>query len=145
MPGEFTNSGSGDALDAITRRATITAATTYLMLIRSTYTPANSDTDSLTTMAASEYAAGDYARQPVTWTVPALNGSNLMETANNGIITFGPFTTSPGTTITYAALVTVSTGTAGSVLAFWTLDTPRLPLVSDSVVVLSGLLKLTVE
>jgi len=139
MAGEFSDAGSFKALDAVTGRATVTTATTYLALL----TAAPGDT---TTMAAmTEYAATGYARQTVTWSSPAVNGSSIPETSNTGTITFGPFTAGTGATITHAALVSVVSGTAGSILAYWTLDTSRTPSTNDSLQFTTGNLKITCD
>lgn len=144
MSGEFSDAGSIKALDAVTGRATQTAASTYLALWTSATVPND-------TTAGTEYTATGYARVAVTWgnadgtatTAPSLNASNVPQTANNNTITFGPFTAGTGATITYAALYSASTG--GSVLAWWTLDTARTPSTNDSLQFTQGNLKLSVD
>lgn len=139
MAGEFSDAGSAKALDAVTGRATVTAATKYLALL----TAAPSDTTTPATM--SEYGATGYARQSVAWSTPALNGSSVEETSNSAQLTFGPFTAGVGATITHAALVTSASGTTGTIEAIWTLDSSRTPGTNDSVQVAAGALKLTVD
>lgn len=139
MAGEFSDAGSNKALDAVTGRATVSSATTYLALL----TAAPTDTTTLAGMT--EYGATGYSRQTVTWSSPALNASNVPETSNSGAITFGPFTAGTGSAITHCALVTASTGTTGSILAWWSLDTSRTPSTNDSLQFASGNLKLSVD
>ena len=139
MPGEFSDAGSLKALDAVTGRATLTAATTYVALL----TSAPSDTSTVAQLA--EYGATGYTRQPVTWTQPALNGSNVAETSNSGSLTFGPFSSGTGATISHCALVTSASGTTGDVVAIWTLDTSRTPSTNDSLQFAANALKLTVD
>lgn len=139
MAGEFSDAGSNKALDAVTGRATVSSATTYLALL----TAAPTDTSTLSGM--SEYAATGYSRQAVTWSAPALNGSNVPETSNSATVTFGPFTAGTGSAITHAALVSAASGTTGSILAWWSLDNSRTPSTNDSVEVTSGNLKLSVD
>jgi hypothetical protein len=139
MPGEFSDAGSAKALDAVTGRATVTAATKYLALL----TAAPSDTTTPATMT--EYGATGYARQAVEWDAPALNGSNIQETDNTNVETFGPFTAGTGATITHVALVTSASGTSGTIEAIWTLDTSRTPGTNDSLQIAAGALKLTCD
>ena len=139
MAGQFSDTGSNSALDAVTGRATVTAATSYLALL----TAAPSDTTTPATMT--EYAATGYARQAVTWSAPALNGLSVPETSNSSTLTFGPFTAGTGATIAYAALVSSSSGTTGNLLAYWTLDTSRTPSTNDSLQIAAAGLKLSVD
>ena len=139
MPGQFSDAGSNRALDAVTGRATVSSATTYLALL----TSAPTDTSSLAGLA--EYGAAGYSRQSVTWASPTLNGSNVPETSNTGTVSFGPFTSSVTGTITHAALVSSASGTTGSVLAWWELDASRTPSTNDSLEVTGGNLKLSVD
>ena len=139
MAGQFSDAGSNIALDALTGRATQTAATTYIALL----TAAPSDTTTPATMT--EYGATGYARQSCAWGAPALNGSSVPETANTGILTFGPFTAGTGATVAYAALVEAVSGTTGVIRNYWTLDTARTPGVGDSITVAVGGFKISVD
>lgn len=139
MAGEFSDAGSSKALDAVTGRATVSSATTYLALL----TAAPGDTTTLSGMT--EYGATGYSRQSVTWASPALNGSNVPETSNTATLTFGPFTASVTGTITHCALVSASSGTTGSILAWWSLDSSRTPATNDSLEITAGNLKLSVD
>lgn len=53
--------------------------------------------------------------------------------SNSGTITFGPMSASMTLAAQWAALVTASSGTAGLLLYFWTLDTPQQVSVSQSI------------
>lgn len=139
MAGEFSDAGAAKALDAVTGRATVSSATTYLALL----TAAPDDTTTLAGMA--EYTATGYARQSVTWASPTLNGSNVQETSNSGDVTFGPFTAGTGATVTHCALVTAASGTSGDIVAWWSFDASRTPATNDSLVVTTGNIKLSVD
>lgn len=139
MAGQFSDAGSNKALDAVTGRATVSSTTTYLALL----TAAPTDTSTLASLT--EYAATGYNRGTVTWGTPALNAGGVPETSNAGTVTFGPFTAATGGTISHAALVTAASGTAGDVLAWWTLDAARVPDTSDSLEITTGSLKLSVD
>lgn len=139
MAGEFSDAGALKALDAVTGRATVTSGTTYLALL----TAAPTDTTTLAGMT--EYGATGYSRQTVSWTTPALNGSNIPETSNSGTVTFGPFTAGTGATISHCALVTAASGTTGEIRAWWSLDTSRTPSTNDSLQFTTGNLKVTCD
>jgi hypothetical protein len=141
MAGEFSDAGGGKALDAVTGRATVSSATTYLALL----TSAPNDTTTVSAMTAFEYGATGYSRQTVTWSIPTLNGSNVPETDNDGTITFGPFTAGTGATISHCALVTSASGTSGEIRAWWSLDTSRTPGTNDSLQFADSALKLSVD
>lgn len=140
MAGEFSDAGSSRAIDAVTGRATVTSATTYLALL----TAAPTDTSTLAA-GFTEYGATGYSRQTATWSTPALNGSSIMESSNASNITFGPFTAGTGATVTHCALVTAVSGTSGSVLAYWSLDTSLTPTVNDAISIAIGSLKITCD
>ncbi len=142
MPGEFSDTGGKRALDAVTGRATVTLRTTYLALL--TAAPSDATTDG--TITFSEYqtpGSNGYNRATVTWSAPS--GTNSSTTSNTAQLTFGPFTGGVGAAVTYAALVSVSTGTAGDLLAFWQLDASRTPAVNDSITIAASALTLTVD
>lgn len=148
MPGEFSDRGSRLALDTIVGKAYAGQTNMYLALL----TAAPADNQALgggTISGITEYAATGYARQAIAsatgWNAVALNGSSIPEISNANVITFGPFTASTGATITHAALVSVVSGTAGDLVAWWQLDTSRTPAVNDSVSVAASALKLSVE
>lgn len=139
MAGEFSDAGALKALDAVTGRATVSSATTYLALL----TAAPTDTSTPATMT--EYGATGYSRATVTWSTPALNGSSIPETSNSGTLTFGPFTAGTGATVSHCALVTSASGTTGEIRAWWSLDTSRTPSTNDSLQFSTGNLKITVD
>lgn len=139
MAGEFSDAGGAKALDAVTGRATVTSATKYLALLTS------APTDTTTPATMSEYNPTGYSRQAVTWSTPALNGSNVPESSNTATITFGPFTAGTGATISHCALVTSSSGTTGTIDAWWSLDTSRTPSTNDSLQFAASSLKIAVD
>lgn len=139
MAGELHDTGSLLALEALTGHSSTSASTTYLMLLTSP------PSDSSTLAGLSEYVATGYSRQAVTWGSAALNTSGIPQIANSGTITFGPFTTVSGSTISYCALVTVGSGTSGDIRCWWTLDVSRTPAVNDSVQFAANSLKITLD
>lgn len=139
MPGEISDAGALQSLEAVVGKTTLTSVTTYLALL----TAAPSDTTTPATMT--EYAATGYSRAAVTWGTAALNGSSIPEIANSVAATYGPFTAGTGASITHAALVTSASGATGEVRAFWTLDTSRTPSTNDSLEFAISALKMTLD
>jgi hypothetical protein len=130
IQGQLTKRGAALALDYVTGRAfqKVSSHSTYLMLM--TGTMAN-DSFTVANAAAVEVVSTGYARQAVTWGVPAIptDGSSTSITAfNSAAINFGPFTAVGGMSVpaVAACLVQVSTGTTGDAIAYWELDNPAL-------------------
>lgn len=125
MSGLVADTGATTGLDAITQRLT---ATQYLMLL-------TSDPTAQSTIASmSEFLTAGYARQPVAWTAPArATVADPMLSSNSALITFGPFTAATLLNATWAALVTVSTGTAGTVSFLWKLDVPAGANINETI------------
>lgn len=138
MAGEFSPAGAAAALDAVTGRATVTARSTYLALL----TSAPTDTTTTATMAE-VFTPGQngYARAAVTWAAPAGDPS---ATSNTGVLTFGAFTADPANVVG-CALVDAATGTSGTLLAWWTLTTPRDAGSGDTITFAAGALTLTCD
>jgi hypothetical protein len=107
----------------------------YIMLTTSTPTGSALGT---------EYTATGYARQPIVWTAPT--AADPPNAVSNGTITFGPTSSSPGTTITCGELMDAITGgTAVNAYAFWTFATSRTPQSGDSIQIASAALSLSDE
>jgi len=130
MPGQASNAGEKVMLDALSGRATQTAATKYLALGTAA---SDSSFTELTTAGTN-----GYSRQSVAWTDPGTTGS----TSNTGIVTFGPFTSNLANT-THCALFDASTG--GTMLFYWTLDDARDPESGDSISFAVGALVMNQE
>lgn len=88
-----------------------------------------------------ELTTSGYARQAVTFT--DAGAAYPSPTANSGVLTFGPMSASMTLAAQWAALVTASSGTAGLLLYFWTLDTPQQVSVSQSIQIPIGNLGLS--
>lgn len=87
-----------------------------------------------------------YAPATATWTSGGTVSGGAQTTGSTaGIVTFGPFTAGTGATISYAALVSSSSGTTGDFLAWWALDTPRTPAVNDAVTLAVNSLALSIN
>jgi hypothetical protein len=113
---------SGNWLNGVIGTRTDVTGSVYLALL--TADPGRQTT--LPTMAAVELKATGYSRQPVQFsfaTQPTTGGTGA---SNTGPLFFGPFTGSSGmgVTATHVALVNAASGTNGSCIAVWQLDTP---------------------
>lgn len=85
-----------------------------------------------------ELTTAGYARQVVDFT--DAGAAYPAPVANNATVTFGPMTATMTLAAQWAALVTASSGTAGLLYYFWTLDTPQQVSVSQSIQIpVSGL------
>lgn len=144
IPGlDWIDTTSGATLKSWNGAAWITGATPHYiaLLTASPFTsgpgggPAQAITD-LVELTTSGYARQAYPCSNATAAYPAV-------VANSGTITFGPMTASMTLSAQWAALVTASSGTAGLLLYFWTLDTPQQVSVSQSIQIPVGDLSLS--
>lgn len=122
--------GSKAAIDAWTGRAVpiATTRTTYLALL----TAAPTQATTLATM--SEVTTAGYARQPVTWTAPAIPGGGVnYQSMNSALVSFGPFTASMLFDAVYAALVSAASGTTGDFIFAFLLDTPENAAINETI------------
>ncbi len=82
-----------------------------------------------------------YQRQAVTWGSPSGDPSEI---ANDAEVVFGPFTADPPE-VTTIFLADTSTGSAGNVMAYWSLDTNRDAANGDSLRIAIGDLSISVD
>lgn len=138
MPGELAAFGASAALNGLTQAAAGSNATRYLALCTGPVT------DTMTLAAMPEVAApgaNGYTRAAATWTVP---GGAPPFAGLAAQVTFGPFTAAPAT-ITHVAVVSVLTGTAGSIYAYWALATPIVVGAGGTVTLNVGDLALAIK
>jgi hypothetical protein len=115
---------AGASLDSITKRGT----TCYLALLTTEVAP------SVTLATLPEVTTSGYARQPVTFTVPAKPSSGEpMTTMNTALISWGPFTAAMLLDATHIALVSAATGTTGTVQYVWQLDQILTADINESI------------
>lgn len=137
MSGQASTVGSKIALDAMSGRATVTARTTYVVLL----TSAPSDATTMANMAeVFAPGASGYARQAATWSDPG----GTEATSNTSTLTFGPFSGDPAS-VTHMALVSASTGTSGDFIFYWTCDTAKDAGVGDSITIAASALVMGAE
>jgi hypothetical protein len=139
MPGSLTQLGRSRAIQAAVGQAVSTAAGMYVAL--ATGVPSNPNPGNLSDFATYELTTAGYARQAVTWTVDSSAGTSVT-IQNSNTMDFGPFGADPPA-VTHAFLCDASTGTSGTVLAWWELDTARNADAGDTLRFAAGDLKIT--
>lgn len=120
--------GEKKALSTVTG-SSATTVTTYLALI--TAAPTATDLTMLAYTSTEFATATAYARLAYGPGTPTSASPSVI--GNNATITYGPFTSAPGT-CTWAILTDASTGTSANVIAGFLLGNPRTPLLGDSLV-----------
>jgi hypothetical protein len=122
--GQIMEFGEKKALQCVTG-TTFATITTYLALI--TNTPNATD---LTMAAETEYnTSTGYARLAYAPGTPTSASPSVI--GNGGTLTWGPFTSAPGT-CTFAILCDALTGTTANAIAAFLLANARTPLTGDS-------------
>jgi len=119
------------AITAASGQAVATATTLWMGLLTAAPT---AGTD-LTMASETEYGATGYARQSLTvasaWN--AVTSASPSVVSNAASITWGPTSSSPGTTVTWGILCDAVSGTTANLYIAYLLTTPRTPISGDSV------------
>lgn len=136
----FPTAYAQEVIDYITGRAVATTAAGTTYLAACTADPGVGAT--LATL--NEDTTAGYARQPITWSAPAIPADPADGTApiatNAANITFGPYTAAMANSITNIALVTAASGTTGKVKWVWDVAEFRAA-VGDSLFLPAGSVK----
>jgi hypothetical protein len=129
--GQFMEFAEKLAVKAATGQA-VTATTTLYMALLTAAPAAGTD---LTMAAETEYGATGYARQPITtasgWNAATSASPSVI--SNSAVLTWGPTSSSPGTTVTWGMLCDAVSGTTANLWIAYLLTTPRTPISGDSV------------
>lgn len=124
-------SGAQAGLQAITG-AGVSSTSTYIALL-------TADPSGLSTIAAlTEVLTTGYSRQLVTWGSASASEPSII--SNSNLLTFGPMTANMLLPAQWAALVTVSSGTSGSLNYTWTLQEQQLVLSTEEIAIVAGAL-----
>lgn len=132
MAGSLTDAGEMLALNLLFRNTGTMPSNIYLGLATATI----DDTDDLSTITEEDDSA--YARQAVTFTTPADNGSGAMEITNDAAIEFGPWGSVADNAVTYAFLTDAQTGNTtsdGDILAWFELPQSKTPASGETLTV----------
>lgn len=126
-------------LDFITGRAAARGSTTRTLY--GALCTAQPTGTTAAALLASELAVAGYARQAFTWSAPSSSGSPS-ETHNTGTMTWGPFTADPAS-VGWLVLVDSSSGTAGEVVGYFTLDAAKDAASGESIQAAASAFQLT--
>lgn len=138
MPGVVAQNGAQTALNALTQEP----ATLYLALLTSD--PSTSKAGGLPSVLVSdlvEVTTGGYSRAQVVFTSASAALPTVAQ--NTTTITWGPMTGDMLLPAGWTALVTSSAGTSGTLLFWWTLDTPEQASSSQEIQIATG--ELTID
>jgi len=114
MSGQLTTYGRNRAINAGVGNQEAAISNMYIAL--ATALPTGPGTATLASFNAHEITTGGYSRQEVTW--DSASGGTIV---NDGTVLFGAFSADPPN-VPYIFECDTSTGTSGSVIAYWTLD-----------------------
>jgi hypothetical protein len=138
MTGQLTTTGRNRAINAGIGNSESAVATKYLAL--ATALPTGPGTATLASFAAHELTTGGYSRQEITFASSPSGGT----IAHSGTVLFGAFSADPPE-VAYCWQCDTSTGTTGSVIAYWTLDTPLDAASGDFIQFSPGEIKMAVD
>lgn len=128
MAGQLSNAGEELALNMLFRNTGTKPTNVYLGLTTVAVAEANGLAD------ITEEGDATYARQEITFAAPAQEGGKGT-VKNSAAINFGPWTANALAPITHAFITDVSTGTAGVILAYFTLPDAKSPVLGETLTV----------
>lgn len=117
------------ALQAACGSSVSTSGTAPNLALSTNAASGSFDNTWVSTSSIAEYGASGYSRQGYTVGTPSSASPSVI--SNSNTITFGPTSSSPGTTVTWGALCDASSGAANLHIAFL-LGTARTPISGDS-------------
>ncbi len=126
MAGELSTAGADLALNRVFRNTGTSPTALYLGLA----TAAINDDSTLSTI--SEVTDAGYARQAVTFTAPADDGTGKRVVKNSADVIFGPWAANQPTAITYCFVTDAASGTTGTIWAWWQLDASKTPAAGET-------------
>lgn len=132
--GQLMTFAEQEALAQVFRKTQGPATSNAYLALLTNATSGSVDNTWTTMVSPTEYAATGYARQIFGPTTPTAASPSVI--SNTSIITFGPTTSSPGTTINWG-MGTDNTGTGAGTTAklicAFLITTPRTPISGDSI------------
>jgi hypothetical protein len=113
----------------------LTAGSPYLALL-------SADPTGLSTIASlTECQDAGYSRVPVTFS--SASATYPSTASNTSLLTFGPFTDGMALPCQWLAMVSVASGTSGSLLNSWTINAPQQVGATQPVNIAPGTLQLS--
>lgn len=138
MPGFVTQSGAQAALNALTQNG----ATLYGALLTSDpSTSGAGGTQAVNITDLVEVTTAGYSRASIIFT--AASAALPSVSSNTTTITWGPFTGDMLLPAQWLALVTSASGTSGTLLYLWTLDTPEQASASQQIQIATSSLSIS--
>lgn len=131
--GQLLTTAEQEALNQIFRRTQGPATSNFYLALSTNATSASFDNTWTTMAQVTEYGAASYARQIFGPGAPSAASPSVI--SNSGTLTFGPFTSSPGTTVNWGVgtdATGAGSGTTAKLMAAFLITTPRTPISGDS-------------
>jgi hypothetical protein len=132
--GQLMTFAEQEALAQVFRKTQGPATSSSFLALLTNATSGSVDNTWTTMASAAEYGATGYARQSFGPTTPTVASPSVI--SNTSTITFGPTSSSPGTTINWG-MVTDNTGagsgTTAKLICAFLVTTPRTPISGDSI------------
>jgi hypothetical protein len=132
--GQLMTTAEQEALAQVFRKAQGPAASNAFLALLTNATSGSVDNTWTTMVSPTEYNATGYARQIFGPTTPTAASPSVI--SNTATITFGPTSSSPGTTINWGMLTDntgTGTGTTAKLMCAFLVTTPRTPVSGDSI------------
>lgn len=126
MAGELTTAGADLALNRVFRNTGTSPTALYLGLATAAVG------DDTTLAQVSEVTDTGYARKSVTFTAPADDGTGKRVVKNSADVIFGPWAANQPSAITHCFVTDAASGTAGTIYAWWQLDTAKTPAAGET-------------
>lgn len=138
MAGSLTKYGESLVLDKLFNANGQLPDDLYLGLATATM----DDEDDLSSVQ--EEDDGAYVRQPVTFTSPSDNGTN-MEVENDSLIEFPSYAADADSGVTHAFITDAESGTSGGIISWMVLAESKTPSSGEKLTVPAGNFKITID
>lgn len=132
--GQLMTTAEQEALAQVFRKTQGPAISSAFLALLTNATSGSVDNTWTTMAQVTEYGATGYARQVFGPTTPTAASPSVI--SNTATITFGPTSSSPGTTINWGMMTDntgAGSGTTAKLMAAFLVTTPRTPISGDSV------------
>jgi hypothetical protein len=132
--GQLMTTAEQEALAQVFRKTQGPVTSSYYLALLTNATSASVDNTWTTMASPTEYGASGYARQVFGPGTPSVASPSVI--SNSATITFGPTTSSPGTTINWGMgtdATGAGSGTTAKLMCAFLVTTPRTPISGDSI------------
>lgn len=132
--GQLMTTAEQEALAQTFRKTQGPATSSFYLALLTNAASGSVDNTWATMSSATEYGASGYARQVFGPTTPTAASPSVI--SNTSAVTFGPTTSSPGTTINWGMgtdATGAGSGTTAKLMCAFLVTTPRTPISGDSI------------